>query len=108
MEQNTNFLDPSAESQHVQNRFPYRKGFYRHDEESPVHYKPGGFHPVRVGDLYEDYKVIRKLGAGAYSTVWLAEDRRSNPLRIANFIGMGGLLHSKSMPTTLVTENLKY
>lgn len=41
-------------------------------------YHPGGFHPVHLGDLFNDgqFKVIRKLGEGAYSTVWLAHDLR--------------------------------
>lgn len=47
------------------------------DEETPDKYDEAAFHPVRVGDLYDNnYKVIRKLGVGAYSTVWLANDIR--------------------------------
>jgi len=47
------------------------------EEESPDKYDPGGFHSVRVGDIYNHrYQVIRKLGAGAYSTVWMANDMR--------------------------------
>ncbi|EGY16331.1 serine/threonine-protein kinase SRPK3 [Verticillium dahliae VdLs.17] len=39
-------------------------------------YRPGGCHPVHLGDSFKDgqYKVIRKLGDGSYSTVWLARD----------------------------------
>jgi serine/threonine protein kinase len=38
-------------------------------------YKPGGFHPVEFGDVFKgQYKVIRKLGYGGFSTVWLAYD----------------------------------
>ncbi|GJJ15716.1 hypothetical protein Clacol_009994 [Clathrus columnatus] len=39
-------------------------------------YRPGGFHPVNLGDKFHDgtYTVIRKLGSGSYSTVWLAVD----------------------------------
>ncbi|KAI0533737.1 serine protein kinase [Xylaria digitata] len=41
-------------------------------------YRPGGFHPVHLGDVFSDgrYKVIRKLGEGSFSTVWLARDLR--------------------------------
>ncbi|EKG15550.1 hypothetical protein MPH_07216, partial [Macrophomina phaseolina MS6] len=43
-------------------------------------YRPGGFHPVNLGDVFHDgrYKVIRKLGDGSYSTVWLAADLRKS------------------------------
>ena len=38
-------------------------------------YVPGGYHPVHIGDIYhERYRVIHKLGYGAYSTVWLTRD----------------------------------
>ena len=39
-------------------------------------YRPGGYHPVHLGDSLRDgqYKVIRKLGDGGFSTVWLAID----------------------------------
>ncbi|KAL6720699.1 hypothetical protein ACLMJK_002624 [Lecanora helva] len=40
-------------------------------------YRPGGFHPVHFGDVFKDsrYKIIRKLGYGSFSTVWLARDQ---------------------------------
>ncbi|KAI9270403.1 hypothetical protein BDA99DRAFT_501667 [Phascolomyces articulosus] len=46
------------------------------EEEDPNDYKKGGYHPVQVGDLYKDgkYKVVRKLGWGHFSTVWLVQD----------------------------------
>lgn len=47
-------------------------------EESFARYAPGGYHPVRIGDLFNQgrYKIVRKLGYGLYSTVWLAFDGR--------------------------------
>jgi serine/threonine-protein kinase SRPK3 len=48
--------------------------------ESPAEditkYSPGGYHPVHLGDCFNDgqYKVIDKLGFGSFSTVWLARD----------------------------------
>ncbi|KFY13670.1 hypothetical protein V491_06331 [Pseudogymnoascus sp. VKM F-3775] len=43
-------------------------------------YHPGGYHPVHLGDVFNNgrYKVMRKLGEGAYSTVWLARDVKDN------------------------------
>jgi serine/threonine-protein kinase SRPK3 len=38
-------------------------------------YKPGGFHPVHLGDIFNDrYAVEHKLGYGGSSVVWLARD----------------------------------
>lgn len=46
-------------------------------EENPARYCPGGYHPVAIGDVYMGrYQVIRKLGFGQYSTVWLTRDLR--------------------------------
>jgi serine/threonine-protein kinase SRPK3 len=41
-------------------------------------YRPGGYHPVEVGDVYNkgQYKVTAKLGWGVYSTVWLCDEYR--------------------------------
>jgi len=38
-------------------------------------YRPGGCHPVELGDkVHNRYVVEHKLGYGGYSTVWLARD----------------------------------
>lgn len=39
-------------------------------------YRPGGYHPVHLGDIYNNgrYTVLHKLGYGSYSTVWLVKD----------------------------------
>ena len=40
-------------------------------------YMAGGYHPVQIGDVYNKcYCVIRKLGWGHFSTVWLCWDGR--------------------------------
>uniref|UniRef100_A0A8C9TZ66 non-specific serine/threonine protein kinase n=1 Tax=Scleropages formosus TaxID=113540 RepID=A0A8C9TZ66_SCLFO len=45
------------------------------EQEDPNDYCKGGYHHVRIGDLYNGrYHVIRKLGWGHFSTVWLAWD----------------------------------
>ncbi|KAI0547702.1 serine/threonine-protein kinase SRPK3 [Xylaria curta] len=47
--------------------------------ESIDSYRPGGFHPVHLGDvLYDRYRVMRKLGYGSSATVWLALDSVSS------------------------------
>jgi serine/threonine protein kinase len=45
------------------------------DTEDVEKYQRGGLHPVHLGDIYDGrYRVVHKLGAGGFSTVWLARD----------------------------------
>lgn len=50
------------------------------DEEDEEDYCRGGYHPVNVGDIFSNgrYVIVRKLGWGHFSTVWLAKDRVAN------------------------------
>lgn len=46
------------------------------DIEKPDRYRPGGYHPISIGDcLSGRYDVVHKLGFGTYSTTWLARGR---------------------------------
>lgn len=48
-----------------------------HHAREPVDsYRPGGYHPVHFGDFLcnKRYEVVRKLGFGQSSTVWLARN----------------------------------
>ncbi|RKK99087.1 hypothetical protein BFJ71_g6459 [Fusarium oxysporum] len=65
---------------------------YRCDVDAePMHrYRPGGYHPVALGDSLSDgrYKVLHKLGWGSYSTTWAAKDqtcRSEKKSRYRNF-----------------------
>ncbi|EHK22803.1 serine/threonine protein kinase, CMGC group [Trichoderma virens Gv29-8] len=46
------------------------------DEEDSEDYCKGGYHPVQIGEKFKDgkYTVVRKLGWGHFSTVWLSRD----------------------------------
>ncbi|KAM0276514.1 hypothetical protein ACHAQH_006663 [Verticillium albo-atrum] len=46
------------------------------DEEDSEDYCKGGYHPVQIGERFKDgkYTVVRKLGWGHFSTVWLSRD----------------------------------
>ncbi|RAH67894.1 serine protein kinase [Aspergillus aculeatinus CBS 121060] len=49
-----------------------------YDAVEPVEeYRPGGYHPVHLGDVFHQrYEITGKLAFGQYSTVWLAKDRQ--------------------------------
>jgi hypothetical protein len=52
------------------------------DCEDSKDYKKGGYHPVNIGDVYRGrYRVLKKLGWGHFSTVWLVRD--SDAMRYA-------------------------
>ncbi|GMM34338.1 hypothetical protein DASC09_016630 [Saccharomycopsis crataegensis] len=46
-------------------------------EEDLDDYRAGGYHPTKIGDVCGDkqqYQIVRKLGWGHFSTVWLASN----------------------------------
>jgi len=48
-------------------------------DAEPLHrYRPGGYHPLALGDTLknERYKILHKLGWGSYSTTWAAKDQK--------------------------------
>ncbi|KAG6175683.1 hypothetical protein E4U27_005980 [Claviceps purpurea] len=48
------------------------------DVENLNRYRLGGYHPIHIDDhLNERYRIVDKLGHGAYSTVWLAMDEQT-------------------------------
>ncbi|VDB85883.1 unnamed protein product [Peniophora sp. CBMAI 1063] len=48
------------------------------DEENAAEYNTGGYLQVKVGDSFKDgrYAIVRKLGWGHFSTVWLVRDSK--------------------------------
>eukprot|EP01012_Entosiphon_sulcatum_P025151 TRINITY_DN3042_c0_g1_i1.p1 TRINITY_DN3042_c0_g1~~TRINITY_DN3042_c0_g1_i1.p1 ORF type:complete len:559 (+),score=103.77 TRINITY_DN3042_c0_g1_i1:66-1742(+) len=51
-------------------------------EERKDEYRKGGYHPVVEGELYNNrYRIVKKLGWGYFSTVWLAWDHDKEEFR---------------------------
>eukprot|EP00557_Chaetoceros_sp_GSL56_P002123 CAMPEP_0176500102 /NCGR_PEP_ID=MMETSP0200_2-20121128/13332_1 /TAXON_ID=947934 /ORGANISM="Chaetoceros sp., Strain GSL56" /LENGTH=1039 /DNA_ID=CAMNT_0017898667 /DNA_START=419 /DNA_END=3538 /DNA_ORIENTATION=- len=47
------------------------------EDEGEDGYKPGGYHRVKIGEVYNQrYVVIKKLGWGHFSTVWMVKDKQ--------------------------------
>lgn len=68
---------PTPASHDPQDEADFRFDLHGTPCESGESYHPGGYHPVEIGDILNDrYEVIRKLGYGSYSTVWLGVDRQ--------------------------------
>ncbi|KAG2502244.1 hypothetical protein HYH03_000730 [Edaphochlamys debaryana] len=53
------------------------------EDEGTDDYKRGGYHPVNVGEKYKNgrYTVLKKLGWGHFSTVWLVHDAEADDYR---------------------------
>lgn len=69
LEQNGLFLQQSLPT-----RFEYE---YIDGSEQVERYRPGGYHPIVIGDkIHNRYEITGKLGYGGWSTVWLAYDSR--------------------------------
>ncbi|CAI5703206.1 unnamed protein product [Peronospora effusa] len=48
------------------------------EEEGESSYKPGGYHRVQIGEVYNQrFEVLEKLGWGHFSTVWKCLDRQT-------------------------------
>ena len=51
------------------------------EQEDPKDYCKGGYHVVNIGDVYNGrYTVLRKVGWGHFSTVWLCWDTKYDSL----------------------------
>ncbi|SOV20771.1 serine/threonine protein kinase [Plasmodium sp. DRC-Itaito] len=52
------------------------------DDEGSDEYCEGGYHPVKINEIYNNrYRIEGKLGWGHFSTVWVATDLKSKPLK---------------------------
>lgn len=52
---------------------------YDDEVEPQSDYRPGGYHPVQLGEIfYNRYHIVQKVGWGHFSTVWLCKDTKYN------------------------------
>lgn len=71
-------------------------------EENVSEYRIGGYHPVTKGEVYyskrfpkREYVILRKLGWGHFSTVWLAKSRYNpNLQQLPNMLMRKGQSHN--------------
>jgi len=72
------------------------------EQEDPSDYCKGGYHVVKIGDLFNNrYHVIRKLGWGHFSTVWLSWD-----LKLKNYVALK-IVKSASHYTETAVDEMK-
>nr|XP_040024151.1 SRSF protein kinase 2-like isoform X9 [Gasterosteus aculeatus aculeatus] len=70
------------------------------EQEDPTDYCKGGYHSVKIGDLFNRrYHVIRKLGWGHFSTVWLCWD-----IQVKNFVAMKVVKSAQHYTETALDE----
>ena len=80
------------------------------EEESLDRYRPGLYHPVKLGDIFNNrYRVVRKLGWGLQSTVWLANDTKINAhVTLKILIAAAYDEGTRSQPITFENEVLQH
>ncbi|KAE8154969.1 kinase-like domain-containing protein [Aspergillus avenaceus] len=72
------------------------------DVEKLERYRPGGYHPVVIGEQLKDrYCIVHKLGFGAYLTVWLARDQQSGKY-VAIKVSVSSIDHVSSQESNVL------
>ncbi|KAK3949771.1 kinase-like domain-containing protein [Pseudoneurospora amorphoporcata] len=86
-------------------RFPYELECPSDDSdtEDPQCYRKGGFHPIVLGDRLGPgsngrFRVVNKLGAGGYGTVWLCQDTHHKPSTVTKWRVVKVIAAEKSSP----------
>ncbi|GLD72326.1 SRSF protein kinase 3-like protein [Lates japonicus] len=66
---------PAPPAVQIHPHSPEHLGSYEEQQENPADYGIGGYYLVEIGEIFVDrYQVVKKLGWGHFSTVWLCWD----------------------------------
>ena len=75
------------------------------DVESVERYRPGGYHPIILGDLLGGrYETIAKLGCGGFSTVWLCWDEQEMTWQAVKVLSANA--SSRNLPELVLRDRL--
>ncbi len=100
----TNGYSPGGEKENEPDDLASLIGSSDVDEEEASSYKHGGYHPVRIGDVFSDrYVVVKKLGWGHFSTVWMARDDKWDGRKLGSESGS-----RSGLEQTNVGEKVRY
>ncbi|GMM29037.1 hypothetical protein DAMA08_017530 [Martiniozyma asiatica (nom. inval.)] len=77
---NNNYIEPDDDSEEDDDNDDEEGKVDLRHEETEDGYKIGGYHPAYIGESYKNgkYIIVRKLGWGHFSTVWLVKDLERN------------------------------
>uniref|UniRef100_A0A8C6URN1 non-specific serine/threonine protein kinase n=1 Tax=Neogobius melanostomus TaxID=47308 RepID=A0A8C6URN1_9GOBI len=73
----SSFMRPAPQQKSVQKQSQPLElsAAFEEQQENPEDYGVGGYYPVETGEIFVDrYQVVKKLGWGHFSTVWLCWD----------------------------------
>ncbi|KAJ3927549.1 MAG: kinase-like domain-containing protein [Lentinula lateritia] len=77
--------------------------------EDAEDYRPGGFHPMYIGDEFANgrYGIVHKLGFGGSSTVWLARDRQQGSGKLVTLKALRADASNADSPDLVIPKLLQ-
>lgn len=80
---------------------------YSIDNEPAHHYKKGGYHPASVGEMFNSrYRLVRKLGWGVFSTVWMGYDYNTASFRVLKLVKSDNISTESAADEADITRQL--
>lgn len=93
----------SSTSSYDSDRTPSSLSGSGSEQEDAKDYRKGGYHPLKANDFLKNrYLIIRKLGWGHFSTVWMAFDQDEKDFKVCDKVTIHGSdLFVKSVVTII-------